>query len=85
MPPAVLSSDESFLLLHAAGWSIGDASHVERGEGVPVVVWLVTGTNGENRIRAERPTRGAAWWAAIRQAAVVGMIEPRPVPPALPG
>jgi hypothetical protein len=56
MSTAVPGSDESFLRLHAAGWSIGDAAVA--GPSRPV--WLVTGTNGENRIRAEGPTRYAA-------------------------
>jgi hypothetical protein len=75
------TSDESFLRLHAAGWSIGDAA----ATGPDGMVWLVTGTNGENVIRAEGATRDAAWWAAIGQAASVGMLGARPVPPAMEG
>ena len=71
MPPAVPSSDESFLRLHAAGWSIGDVAYVDRGDGAPVLVWLVTGTKGEDRIRAEGPTRDEAWREAVGQAARV--------------
>ena len=56
MPADVPTSDESFLRLHAADWSIGDAAYVERG----VLVWLVSGSNGENLNRAEGPTRPAA-------------------------
>ena len=52
MPPAIPSSDDSFLLLHAAVWSIGDAAYLDRRDGVPVLAWLVTGTKGEGRIRA---------------------------------
>jgi hypothetical protein len=81
MPDDIPNSDESFARLHRAGWSIGDAAYVEHG----VLVWLVTGTNGENLIRAEGPTRAAAWWAAVGQAEAVGMIEARPVPPATRG
>ena len=60
MPVDLPNSDESYLRLHAAGWSIGDTAYLERCE----LVWLVTGTNGENVIRAEEPTRA------------VGMIGP---------
>jgi hypothetical protein len=44
----VARSDDSFARLHAAGWTVGDvAVHGHSG-----VVWLVTGSNGENRIEA---------------------------------
>jgi hypothetical protein len=72
MPDEPLTSDESYLRLHAAGWSIGDAAYVERGS----LVWLVSGRNGENLIRAEGRTRDAAWWAAVGQTQAVGMIGP---------
>jgi hypothetical protein len=39
-------------------------------------MWLVTGTNGENAIRAEGLSRDEAWWAAVGQARAVGMIAP---------
>jgi hypothetical protein len=42
------TSDEPFALQHAAGWSVGDV-RLLTGEGP---VWLVSGTNGENRIEA---------------------------------
>jgi hypothetical protein len=40
--------------LHAGGWSIGDTAFhdIENGR----VVWVVSGTNGENMIRAEVAT-----------------------------
>jgi hypothetical protein len=42
------SSDESFALLHAAGWSLGDLLLLtDHGP-----MWLVTGTNGENVVEA---------------------------------
>jgi hypothetical protein len=44
--------DESFSRLHRAGWSIGETG----GAGV----WLVSGTNGENQIRAEGQTQAEA-------------------------
>jgi len=43
--PNYPTSDESFARLHQAGWSIG-----EKGS---AGVWIVSGTNGENVIRAE--------------------------------
>jgi hypothetical protein len=57
--------------LHRAGWSIGDVAFQYEGGRV---VWLVSGLNGENLIRAEGSTRAAAWWAACRQAEAVGML-----------
>jgi hypothetical protein len=81
MPDDIPNSDESFARLHRAGWSIGDAAYVEHG----VLVWLVTGTNGENLIRAEGPTRAAAWWAAVAQAQAVGMSGARMGPLAMSG
>ena len=66
----VPSSDESFLRLHAIGWSIGDVTVA----GPVGPVWMVTGTKGEDVIRAEGPTRDAAWWAAVGQAQAMGML-----------
>jgi hypothetical protein len=36
--------------LHAGGWSVGDTAFHDVENGGPV--WVVTGTNGENQIRA---------------------------------
>jgi hypothetical protein len=44
------------------------------------LVLVVTGSDGENLIRAEGPTRAAAWLAASEQARAVGMLGPRPRP-----
>ena len=52
--------------LHRAGWSIGE---VGTSAG-----WHVTGTNGENVIRANAPTQAAAWRLGCEQAAAVGML-----------
>jgi hypothetical protein len=38
------------------------------------VVWLASGHNGENLIRAEGSTGATAWWAARRQDEAVGTI-----------
>jgi hypothetical protein len=60
--------------LHRADWSIGDAAfQCEGGR----LVWLVSGHNGENLIRADGLTRAAWWWAACRQAEAVGMLARR--------
>ncbi len=57
--------------LHRAGWSIGDtASRGEDGQ----LVWLVSGSNGENLIRAEGATSAAAWSRALDQARPLGML-----------
>jgi hypothetical protein len=42
------SSDETFALLHAAGWSVGDVPPLTAHG----PVWLVTGSKGENKIEA---------------------------------
>jgi hypothetical protein len=46
------SSDESFARLHAAGWSVGEVR--------ASVSWIVSGTNGENALRAEGATSAEA-------------------------
>src|SRR5262249_47617216 len=58
--------DESFDRLHKAGWSVGE---VATSAG-----WLVTGTNGENRLEVFGPTQRAAWWRACDAARAVGML-----------
>jgi hypothetical protein len=62
---------ESIIALNRAVWSIGDAAFVgELGERV----WIVSGHNGENLIRAEGATQGEAWRRAVEQARGVGML-----------
>jgi hypothetical protein len=58
--------DESYDRLHRAGWSVGDVG--------TATTWIVTGTNGENAIRAEGQTRAEAYWRACQQAEAVGML-----------
>ena len=58
--------------LHRAGWSIGSTAFAGEGRGL---VWLVTGLNGENVIRAEGATEAEAWVEAVGQARAVGMLE----------
>jgi hypothetical protein len=57
--------------LHAAGWSIGDTAFVTEAG---ALVWLVSGRNGENVIRAEGPTQAAAWLITCDQARAGGML-----------
>jgi hypothetical protein len=63
-------SDLALLRLRRAGWSIGDAAFA----GPDGIAWLVSGTNGENLIRAWGPTRDEAWRESVGQAAAVGML-----------
>jgi hypothetical protein len=60
--------DESRDRLHRAGWSVGEIATATR--------WLVTGTNGENELRAEACGQAEAWHRACEQAAAVGMLAP---------
>jgi hypothetical protein len=54
---------------------MGDvAVHTDRG-----LRWVVTGTNGENRVEARGATQAEAWHRACEQAAAVGMLA-RPEP-----
>jgi hypothetical protein len=62
--------DQALKLLHAAGWSVGDTAFVTEAG---TLVWLVSGRNGENVIRAEGPTQGTTLRAACDQARAVGM------------
>jgi hypothetical protein len=68
--PAYPSVDECRDRLHRAGWSIGETAigpdHA--------IVWLVAGTNGENRIEARSRSQAEAWYQATLQAEAVGML-----------
>jgi hypothetical protein len=64
------NSDESFERLHRSGWSIGDTAFRVAAS----LVWVVTGSNGENRIRAEGASRDEAWHRACQEARAVGML-----------
>jgi hypothetical protein len=73
LPPSDLPDvDAMFARLHRAAWSIGDTAFENEGG---CVVWLVSGHNGENLIRAEGSTKAAACRAACRQAEAVGMLN----------
>jgi hypothetical protein len=52
-------SEESYAHLHRSGWSVGE---VRAG-----AIWLVTGTNGENALRAEGASSDEAWHRAVRR------------------
>jgi hypothetical protein len=67
--------DDAIGRLHRAGWSAGDAAFRDGG-GAGELVWLVSGSNGENLIRAEGPTRSEAWAGAVEQARALGMLQP---------
>lgn len=59
--------DDSFARLHAAGWSIGDVATASG--------WVVSGTNGENRVHAEGRAQAEAWHRACQQAESLGMLR----------
>jgi hypothetical protein len=65
-------ADEHFILLHRAGWSIGDTAFTD-GEGT---YWLVYGTQGGYEIHIKDRDRGEAWNRACREAEALGLIEP---------
>jgi hypothetical protein len=65
------STAEIIKPLRRAGWSLGDtAFHTVGGR----LVWVVSGTNSENRIRAEGATSVEAWRGAAEQARLMGML-----------
>jgi hypothetical protein len=57
--------DQALKLLHAADWCVGDTAFATEAG---ALVWLVSGRNGENVIRAEGSTQAAAWRAVCDQA-----------------
>ena len=63
-------TDRLFLILHEAGWSIGDTAFVGK-EGIS---WLVYGTNSDHAIQTNAKTRAEAW----KQAEEMGLIQPLP-------
>lgn len=64
--------DELFVLLHEAGWSIGDAAF----DGQAGRTWLVYGTQGGYELRVDNSERTEAWKEACRQARELGLIDP---------
>ena len=65
-------TDRLFLILHRAGWSIGDTAFVGK-EGMS---WLVYGTKGDHSIQANGNTQVEAWKQACRQAKEMGLVQP---------
>ena len=65
-------TDKLFLILHRAGWSVGDTAFVGK-EGIS---WLVYGTKGDHSIRAEGKSQVEAWKQACRQAEEMGLVQP---------
>jgi hypothetical protein len=65
-------TDRLFLILHRAGWSIGDTAFVGK-EGMS---WLVFGTRGDHSIHAEGKSQEEAWKQACRQAEEIGLVQP---------
>ncbi len=64
-------SDEAIQRLKASGWTISaTAFYNEDGS----VVWVVSGTNGKDQIRAENPEHSEASRQAIEQAAALSML-----------
>lgn len=77
--PTPNPTDDAVKQLHQAGWNIGSAAFTDRaGEGL---VWIVSGSNGENQIRAEGATAAEAWTAAIDQARACGLLGLKPGEP----
>ena len=54
---------------HAGGWNVSVTAFFDVEDGGQV--WVVTGTNGENRLRAKGATCAEAWRWVLDQAAVV--------------
>ena len=53
--------DHCLKLLHTAGWCVGDTTFVTEAS---TLVWLVSGRNGENAVRANGEIQTAAWQMA---------------------
>jgi hypothetical protein len=61
---------EATMAWNRAGWSIGDAALAGASGDM---VWVVSGHNGENLIRAEGAIQSEAWRRAVEQAREIGM------------
>jgi hypothetical protein len=71
--------DIALIRLHRAGWSVGDTAFV----GTTGTTWLVSGSNGENLIRACGTTQGEAWTEAVPQARELDLVDLPPGRPSL--
>jgi hypothetical protein len=67
-PPVGESAGPCIAFHRVSGWSIGDVAFHDGAGGLS---WLVSGSNGENLIRAEGMTRNEAWAGAVEQARVL--------------
>lgn len=76
--PSYPTVDYSLDRLRRAGWSVGDVAF---GPDY-TLIWLVTGSNGDNQIESRGRTRAEAYWRACCQAREVGMLAP-PKPAAI--
>ncbi|MHC5540118.1 hypothetical protein ACYOEI_18010, partial [Singulisphaera rosea] len=70
-------ANESSARLRQAGWILVEAAEF----GINVHHWVVSGSNGENLVRSEATTRDEAWHGACQQAATLGMLGRRAIPP----
>jgi hypothetical protein len=68
------AADIALIRLRRAGWSVGDTAF----SGPRGTTWVVSGSSGENFIRAMGATQSAAWAEAERQARELGMIDRTP-------
>jgi len=65
-------TDQLFLILHRAGWSICITALVGK-EGMS---WLVFGTNSDHSIHANGKTHEVAWRQAYCKAEEMGLVQP---------
>jgi hypothetical protein len=68
---ALVATDRCFALLHAAGWSVGEAGFATRGG----CVWQVNLTNGGHTVLAWAETQTAAWRLAAEQAEAIPAVR----------
>jgi hypothetical protein len=61
--------DQCHTRLKRASWSLGEVRLLT----ATGPVWLVDGTNGENRLEARGATQAEAWCRAVEQAMALGM------------
>src|SRR4051812_3282749 len=66
--------DDLIRQLHRAGWSV---DHVDFAAEDGSLVWVVSGSNGENLVHASGPTAVEAWRRAAEQARLLGMLWER--------
>jgi len=57
--------------LKRSGWTVGDVAY----DAPSGRVWIVSGTNGENRIVAQGETEREAWEGACDQARALGLLR----------